>query len=396
MKIVNDEVVIASHGRGIWTVGLPELQNYEPIAATRFPKLEVDHSFATQIAGNINLLSPFDSSRIVLELMDGRTEILANMGANTSPITDQFIYNSTLEVEEVQVARLKLYAYEAGQEYLSIKEVLIFNVEEEPTNLYVNDFEEGSTTFAKLGFTEMFLPELNSTGLQTIHPYENNSNYYAVMQQPIIIESIDAPLTFDEIVLVEPGDSPDPNSESFYDFVRVSATKDFGRTWVTLAKYDASEQTAWLSNFANTTITPDLVFPKTIEVGQHFDIGDTVYFRFDLVTDPGVIGWGWYVDNIQYGLDVSTTDIVSPITELKLFPNPVHSTTTLAFELDQTADTEITLHDVQGRVVLTKKMGRLSEGSHQIPIALEDISVGNYFIKITSGDSSNSIQLTKL
>ena len=39
MLIVNDQVIAATHGRGIWTVALPQLSGYEPPAATKSPRL---------------------------------------------------------------------------------------------------------------------------------------------------------------------------------------------------------------------------------------------------------------------------------------------------------------------------------------------------------------------
>jgi len=269
-------------------------------------------------------------------------------------------------------------------------------VEEIPVAEYVNDFESGFPSFAKLGFTETILPEVNTTGLQTIHPYDKSVNYFAVMQQPIIIGNAAEPLAFDEIVLVEPGDSPDSESEAFYDYVSVSATKDFGRTWVSLAKYDASDQAAWLSNFGNSEITPALIFPRRIEVGQHFDIGDTVYFRFDLVTDGGVEGWGWYVDNILYGTSVNTKEVVSPIAELELFPNPAKAQTTVTFKLEKAVQTQLAIYDVQGNLIYEENVGKLSTGLHQFPISLERLNAGNYFLQLTAGGAKTSAKFNKI
>lgn len=397
MKVVNDEVVIATHGRGIWTVSLPELQNYEPIARARFPKLNIDYNFATQFEGNIELLSAFDSSKVVLELMDGRTETIANNDANTTPMTDAFTYNSAIEVEEVQFATIKLYAYQAGEAYITTQQVLLFNVAKTPLTSYENDFENDLPSFAKLGFTETPISSLNTTGLQTIHPYEDMVNYFSIMKQPILIENPVIPLTFDEIVLVEPGVSPDPDSEQFFDYVRISATKDFGRTWIPLAKYDASEQAIWLSNFDNPVITPELVFSKTIEVGQQFDIGDTLYFRFDLVSDFDVRSWGWYVDNIKYGdVTINTSNIPTDIAELKLFPNPAKETTTIIFELERAALTNITIYDVQGKIMYTENMGKLSTGLHQLPISLNGLTAGSHVLQLTAGSSKQNVRFIKI
>jgi len=69
MKIVNDEVVLATQGRGLWTVSLPELEGYEPQSALISPRVAITSTgFGGQIAGNANLRSSYDSSIVSISI----------------------------------------------------------------------------------------------------------------------------------------------------------------------------------------------------------------------------------------------------------------------------------------------------------------------------------------
>lgn len=50
MKIVNDQVVIATHGRGVWSATIPQLATYAPAKFISFPEISTGQDIGS---GNI-------------------------------------------------------------------------------------------------------------------------------------------------------------------------------------------------------------------------------------------------------------------------------------------------------------------------------------------------------
>lgn len=88
MVIVNDQVVVATHGRGVWSVSLPQLQGYEPPPATRAVRLNsVSSGTAGIISVNASLRSPYDSTQVVV---DGQP--VFKLGATATVVDTSFSF----------------------------------------------------------------------------------------------------------------------------------------------------------------------------------------------------------------------------------------------------------------------------------------------------------------
>jgi len=77
-------------------------------------------------------------------------------------------------------------------------------------------------------------------------------------------------------------------------------------------------------------------------------------------------------------------------------PNPMSSLTTLRFDLDRTAEVELSIHDVSGRRVRALVSGRVSAGVHQVEWngrndAGEPVAAGMYVVRLTAG----SVQVSR-
>ena len=65
MKIVDDQVVVATMGRGIWSVTLPELNGYQPPQVTLVPRLNaVSQNPEGNAVISLDLRSPYDRTEI--------------------------------------------------------------------------------------------------------------------------------------------------------------------------------------------------------------------------------------------------------------------------------------------------------------------------------------------
>lgn len=209
-----------------------------------------------------------------------------------------------------------------------------------PVDHYVNNFDLLQNDFISTDFTVSMVTGFKTPALNSPHPYPSpdmdntNYNFTAILKYPIILKS-GGKMSFDEIALVEPGDSgTDFGSENFYDYVIVEGSKDGGFTWEPfLDGYDCRAHSSWEtlynSSFSgqNSTAVPqmDLFVNRTIDLLENgnFAAGDTVEIRFRLFSDPYANGWGWIIDNLKIqDVNTASNPVLVSSGEVNFFPNP--------------------------------------------------------------------------
>ena len=190
---------------------------------------------------------------------------------------------------------------------------------------YTNDFNATTEDFFGDNLFSITTASGFSNGaIHTSHPYPNGtgegfrSNFVYQLRIPIKVKSSGATIKFDEIVLVEPGDTGSKfGDDNFFDYVVVEGSKDGGVTWTPLADgYDSRDQTVWLTKFnsskdgaaqPNSTAAgdPTLFKQRTINMLDNgkFVAGNEIVVRFRLLADQLVHGWGWAIDNLRIQID---------------------------------------------------------------------------------------------
>ncbi len=91
----------------------------------------------------------------------------------------------------------------------------------------------------------------------------------------------------------------------------------------------------------------------------------------------------------QYiGVDEPETEIsrADDKSKIKLFPNPVSTYTTVAFDLTGRADVKIQVRDIQGRLVKSVTKAGLSQGAHDIKLDLSSLRSGTYIMTVDAGE----------
>jgi photosystem II stability/assembly factor-like uncharacterized protein len=125
MKIVDDQVVVGTHGRGIWTVTLPELSNYEQPDVTLAPRLNSSVQFGDELTLNASLRSVYDSTHVMLG------------NSVQATVFNDAIVDSTIKVLPTVGGSQKVYlkSYVDGRAYLSapIQTDVTVDVEDEST-----------------------------------------------------------------------------------------------------------------------------------------------------------------------------------------------------------------------------------------------------------------------
>ena len=316
MVIVNDEVVVATHGRGIWSVSLPELSGYEPPAATLSPRLSpLAQNPQGALVIPFALRSSYDSTHVNINGMS-----IATIGTNAAAKDSTILYQVTVtRTDSVQVV-----AYKDGNTFKSYMRMSDDKVLAAPQTMYVNNFDSTTTDFSGNGFTIAKQTGFSSGAIQSPHPYSNNTTYNYQLLIPIIVASSNATFSYDDIALVEEGDPGTVFGDAnFWDYVIVEGTKD-GINWLPLLDgYDARFDAAWSSGgTGDSTLFRNHMF----NIEDTFNAGDTVIFRFRLFADAASNGWGWAIDN----LNIQGTPV--PVELASFTANNVENKVTLSWE----------------------------------------------------------------
>jgi hypothetical protein len=274
----------------------------------------------------------------------------------------------------------------------------------DPVNGYFTNFDDAENDFITGDFTITRKTGFDSNALFSPNPYpspEESNRFYdfmTILRYPIIVKH-DGRVSFDEVVLVEPGENGSVfGDDQFWDYVIVEGSSDFGNTWLPLVDgYDSKEQATWLTVY-NSEFSDDgmnSVANGTMEyyIGREFSLtangnfkeGDIVVIRFRLFSDPFANGWGWVIDNlrIQQPLTASGSLTLSP-GHLMLWPNPFSSAVQWSFTGSEPAgDLMFEFIDISGRVLKKEKIEGVFPGM-QASISTHDLPRGLFIISVTT------------
>ncbi len=305
---------------------------------------------------------------------------------------DEIMYNITAKDSSLNQNKTKI----------PFKDVFSFKVEKifDPiVNGYINDFNSPTTDFILTDFDIYTEAAFENGALQSPHPYpsteENTSNFNfsTIFKRPIII-SESGTMSFDEIVLVEPGEFQTQfGDDEFWDYVIVEGSKDFGETWQQLINgYDSDANSIWKTNYnadivdqnSQTVGIPEWYVNREINIpaNGNFALGDTILIRFRLFSDPFAHGWGWAIDNLQIQFPVS-----SPITTLSpgnimVYPNPFNGVVNISVHANKNIDEiEFEIYNTFGQKI-QNKLNKNVIGEISYKFNLGNYADGMYFISV--------------
>jgi len=403
MVIVNDQIVVATHGLGVWTVDLPELAGYEPPAAILSPRLK-------KIAGGgggimnaeIRFPSPYDSSFVTIE-----GENILKFNANDTPFdtTVTFAYLA----DGLDTVDVSLISYRDGSTFINAPVKMPVYSLLEAREKYVSQLNQGTKDFILSGF-EITTPEGFQNGaIHSPHPYQDNSNLTAILRVPIVVAAEDALMKYDDIALIEPGeDGTEFGDNRFWDYVVVEGSADNGATWLPLADgYDARyNSTDWIPVYnTGDDGNSSLFVTHEINLLNTFVAGETILIRFRLFSDTYVYGWGWTIDNvnIQGKTSVESDDLLPEVFSLSQnYPNPFNPSTTINYTLPIALRVSLKIYNIMGQEVRSLKHDKKQQaGFYSVIWDGRDhtgslLPSGVYFYKIEAGEYIKIRKLTLL
>lgn len=73
--------------------------------------------------------------------------------------------------------------------------------------------------------------------------------------------------------------------------------------------------------------------------------------------------------------------------ELNVFPNPTSGSTTVKLNLENSNDVRVVVRDLNGRSVITRNLGRMTAGDHEIKLNMGWLTNGIYMVSVEMGNS---------
>ena len=237
--------------------------------------------------------------------------------------------------------------------------------------------------------------------LHTVRDAKNNykqsgvknvyNQYVATIRNPIVIADNPAIMTFDEVVLVEPGKAGVSfGTIGFWDYVVVEGSKD-EENWYPLGKkgWDSQLWSDWYQlyhslkendgkNENSLAVGNSSYFKKhTINLleNKYFRAGDTIFIRFRLQSDEMNSAWGWAIDNLKIQERMKLYVPMIAAEERVLYPNPCKDW----LYISDSQVSSISIVDISGTVVLKASSS---------PVSVSSLKPGIYIVTIQyeSGD----------
>ncbi|MDJ0837959.1 MAG: DUF5719 family protein [Acidobacteriota bacterium] len=295
MKIVEGQILVATYGRGVWTLDLPELSDYRPPQVTLTPRLR---NAAVRPNGNFSvdfdLRGTYDSTRV---LING--EPVEEMDANTRTKNLLRSYPVTAE----GIVTFQIECMRDGERYVSaIHELQAYAAQ--AVSSYSNDFNETEDGVDFFGdwFGVGINSQFDNGGLHSFHDYDPYTDSITVMEVPIRILSESMTLSYEDIALIAPGaEGSVYGEEAFGDYAVIEGTTD-GINWLPVAPgYDARANSKWLDTLenGNGVGNKDLYVRHDIDLLQTFNPGDVITLRFRIHSTDFQTTWGWVIDNLE-------------------------------------------------------------------------------------------------
>jgi photosystem II stability/assembly factor-like uncharacterized protein len=362
MKGQDDQVVIATYGRGIWTAKINAGQHLfrvpEIIASGTAPNGNLALRVAIPEAvdkidvllGNqyIGSLPKFNPSQIAFQIT----------GINSGPVDVKFVAykgNAPFHTKTTRVNWFQVLSVENNHEEPFAADNAIFN----------QGLRIGPMSGSVAG---------DKTVLRTNTPYSHNFDYFSVIRHPIRVADQNALVFYEDVALVEP----------INDYVVVEATKN-GLDWIALTpKYDARKNTTWLNTYnIGGQANKSMFVRQEVNLRDKFQPGDSILLRFNMKTNATIAGWGWGINYVS--IQPAGTNVRNQATDidrLHIFPNPASELVQLDFNLLTSSDIWIQLIDFSGKTVLSRNIGKLTEGRHIVPIELTGLPSGQFVVQV--------------
>lgn len=380
MKIVDDQVVLATHGRGVWTATVPQLSSYvlpDYIGAPAIKSTTQNSIQSMKGKAVFNYTTPQ-----ITDLKVFVDNVFVSTISNTQPNTDYTFITGDLTEGIHTISVSGLYNAGADESVKGVGSVEIINFNAGAPSVNIPTF---ANTDVYIGTAGKFVVDnlsskftfnvLNNVG----HPYANATNYQTYLRTPIVVNA-DSKESLTHMAFTEGG----------YDFAVVEASKDLVN-WVPVATYDESSFPEW-ANVSTAAGVTEAKFKTTIlDFPANFNPGDEVAVRFRLTTDPADVRFGWILKSIVPTSTLATDATTAPTNQIAIAPNPATSDTNLYLPAATKGNVTIGIYDASGKVVKTLTKAAASK----INLDVTALQPGLYLVLVKTESGNKALKLLK-
>lgn len=394
MKIVNDQVVIATHGRGVWSATIPELATFVPSKFLAFPEVITSQNLQNDKTIVTYTLASDDVSKIKFFIDNvEQDELVQDFSAGV-----EYTYETSSLAEGDYQLGIQLFddANNLQTSILSVEfSVIDFNTPSEA--MEISQFSSADAYVFNNSFVVDNGSVKNEIGTNILysvvnnadHPYNDESTYSMILRQPLILSSENDMFIYEDVAIVEPFTDDLTDLTSFYDYVTIEATSDL-KNWVQLDKYDARRFSDWIAEYnndVNVSVSETLFKEQSISLSSKgFSNGDTIVFRFSLVTDQAVNSYGWAIKSINSGPTTSVDDVLSGLDVFTVYPAISKGEFTI-FAKNDFGKSKLNIFDISGREVYKSELDFNQNEKQQVSIK---VNAGVYFVNLVNVDGAKS------
>ena len=381
--IVNDEVVMGTHGRGVWSVSLPELQGYEPVEVGLPSKIASTYRYEDG--------KQYSDLEITYRSNYSKVEVFHNdvLIKEISGVTEGGSVNLSVEVSENNNL-IKVLSTSDNDVLVSEKYVDVLPLKA-TSHSFVTDFNtmysvgsefygDGFRTTKPSGFSDRLLMSQSD--------YEVSTEYLLYLRTPITVNKDNPTVSYSDVAIIENGETGSAYpQESFYDYVTVEGSVD-GTNWKQLVTpYDCSYNADWKTLYGSGgDPTKSNFVGHSFKTTDFFAEGDVILIRFKLFSDPGAVGWGWAIDNLEIQNGALSLENNAISSEFKIYPNPAVNETLYVESSSATKISGVVFYNLKGQVVLNKSYSK----TDKIELNVSDLSAGEYLLKVDTEKGSFS------
>jgi len=184
--------------------------------------------------------------------------------------------------------------------------------------------------------------------------------------------------------------------EVTFDYTRIQISTNFGSTWINLS----GRYTTTVSGQPSYTGIKHWI---NEQINLNAYIGQKIKIRFNLVTNAGTPGDGFYFDNFRVvnykdeGTSVVQLNSIVP-SEYKLFqnyPNPFNPVTNLEFGISELGFVSLKVYNILGKEVVTLVNEQKNAGTYRVKFDGSNFESGIYYYKLSVTGGSESFISTK-
>jgi hypothetical protein len=177
------------------------------------------------------------------------------------------------------------------------------------------------------------------------------------------------------------------------DALKVYTSSNCGNTWSLRATFKDSslinngyQPASWSPNATSTWTT------RTVKLTPADNVNN---LRFKFEYNSGSSNNNVYIDDINILGVVGINESATEAMKLSIYPNPANQTSTLAYHLENKADTKIEVIDVLGKSVFSQTNNGQPEGDYSVVISKQELHLVNgiYFVKFSV---DNEVSIKKL